>query len=104
MREFRAVLAHELGHLSRHHARFGNWIYRIRQTWDRLLAILANEGSLATKPFAKFLGWYAPYFNAYSFVLARANEYEADAASMRIAGARIGGERARGGSCQGDLS
>jgi Zn-dependent protease with chaperone function len=85
--EFRAVLAHELGHLSRHHARFGNWIYRIRQTWDRLLAILANEGSLATKPFAKFLAWYAPYFNAYSFVLARSNEYEADAASVRIAGA-----------------
>jgi Zn-dependent protease with chaperone function len=85
--EFRAVLAHELGHLSWHHARFGNWIYRIRQTWDRLLAILANEGSLATKPFAKFLEWYAPYFNAYSFVLARANEYEADAASMRVAGA-----------------
>ncbi len=85
--EFRAVLAHEFGHLSRHHARFGNWIYRIRQTWYRLLAILEREGSFTTRVFAKFFDWYAPYFNAYSFVLARANEYEADRASARVAGA-----------------
>ena len=89
--EFRAVLAHEFGHLSRHHARFGNWIYRIRQTWHRLLAILEHEGSFSTRLFAKFFDWYAPYFNAYSFVLARANEYEADRASARVAGAGAAG-------------
>ncbi|HLB16097.1 MAG TPA: M48 family metalloprotease [Burkholderiales bacterium] len=89
--EFRAVLAHEFGHLSRHHARFGNWIYRIRQTWYRLLAILEHEGGLSTRMFAKFFEWYAPYFNAYSFVLARANEYEADRASARVAGAGAAG-------------
>jgi len=38
--EFRAVLAHELGHLSRNHGRFGSWIYRIRATWGRLLESL----------------------------------------------------------------
>ena len=90
-KEFRAVLAHEFGHLSRHHARFGNWIYRIRQTWYRLLAILEREGSFSTRMFAKFFDWYAPYFNAYSFVLARANEYEADGASARVAGASAAG-------------
>jgi Zn-dependent protease with chaperone function len=89
--EFRAVLAHEFGHLSRHHARFGNWIYRIRQTWQRLLAILEQEGGSSTRLFAKFFDWYAPYFNAYSFVLARANEYEADRASARVAGAGAAG-------------
>jgi Zn-dependent protease with chaperone function len=89
--EFRAVLAHEFGHLSRHHARFGNWIYRIRQTWYRLLAILEHEGGFSTRLFAKFFDWYAPYFNAYSFVLARANEYEADRASARVAGAGAAG-------------
>jgi len=89
--EFRAVLAHEFGHLSRHHARFGNWIYRIRQTWYRLLAILEHEGSFSTRMFARFFDWYAPYFNAYSFVLARANEYEADRASARVAGAGAAG-------------
>ena len=90
-KEFRAVLAHEFGHLSRHHARFGNWIYRIRQTWYRLLAILEHEGGFSTRMFAKFFDWYAPYFNAYSFVLARANEYEADRASARVAGAGAAG-------------
>ncbi len=89
--EFRAVLAHEFGHLSRHHARFGNWIYRIRQTWYRLLAILEHEGGFSTRLFANFFDWYAPYFNAYSFVLARANEYEADRASARVAGAGAAG-------------
>ncbi len=89
--EFRAVLAHEFGHLSHHHARFGNWIYRIRLTWHRLLAILEQEGSVATKLFARFFEWYTPYFNAYSFVLARANEYEADRASARIAGRAAAG-------------
>jgi Zn-dependent protease with chaperone function len=84
--EFRAVIAHEFGHLSRNHARFGNWIYRIRQTWYRLLMILEQEGSFAAKLFARFFEWYTPYFNAYSFVLARANEYEADRASARVAG------------------
>jgi hypothetical protein len=32
----------------------------------------------------RFFDWYAPYFNAYSFVLARANEYEADRESARV--------------------
>ena len=35
--------------------------------------------------------WYAPYFNAYTFVLARADEYQADAAVRRA-----GGRAARG--------
>src|SRR5262249_47946045 len=38
--------------------------------------------------FRPFLRWYAPYFNAYSYPLARANEFEADAASARIASRR----------------
>jgi hypothetical protein len=32
----------------------------------------------------RFFDWYAPYFNAYSFVLARANEYQADRESARV--------------------
>jgi hypothetical protein len=32
--------------------------------------------------------WYAPYFNAYTFVLARTDEYRADAASAELVGAR----------------
>jgi Zn-dependent protease with chaperone function len=36
LEQFKAVLAHELGHLSGNHSRFAAWIYRIRQTWFRV--------------------------------------------------------------------
>jgi TPR repeat protein len=37
----------------------------------------------------QFFQWYAPYFSAYTFVLARANEYEADSWSARVTGSTI---------------
>ena len=76
--QFRAVLAHEFGHLSRNHSRFSAWIYRVRLSWARLLHTLDSAGRRSANWLQKFLNWYAPYFSAYSFVLARANEYEAD--------------------------
>ncbi|MBA3330353.1 MAG: M48 family metalloprotease [Actinobacteria bacterium] len=89
--EFSAVVAHELGHLSRSHGRFSAWIYRVRRTWSQLLDTLEEKRSWGTFVFRRFFEWYAPYFNAYSFVLARAHEYEADAASARAAGNRASG-------------
>jgi Zn-dependent protease with chaperone function len=86
--ELRAVLAHEFGHLSRKHAVFSNWIYRLRSTWGRIQAEFEHRQGRVAGVFRQFLAWYAPYFNAYSFALARANEYEADAESVRIAGAQ----------------
>jgi Zn-dependent protease with chaperone function len=86
--EWRAILAHEMGHLSGSHGRFGAWIYRLRATWGRLLEQLeAQESLLGKLVFGRFVEWYAPYFNAYSFVLARAQEYEADAAAAELVGA-----------------
>lgn len=84
--QFRAVLAHELGHLSGNHGRFNSWIYRVRQSWDRLLDHLQRSGR-GTWLFDRFLRWFAPRFNAYSFVLARTHEYEADRCSVEFAGA-----------------
>jgi Zn-dependent protease with chaperone function len=86
--QFRAVIAHELGHLSGNHGRFASWIYRVRQTWIQLLVRLESEGRWGAGVFLKFFNWYAPYFNAYSFVLARRHEYEADRAAAQLAGAR----------------
>src|SRR5215218_4670944 len=86
--QFSAVLAHELGHLSGNHGRFGSWVYRVRQTWAQLLTRLQVEQHWGSFAFNKFVGWYAPYFNAYSFVLARRHEYEADRAAAQTTGAR----------------
>ncbi|MCM3870269.1 MAG: M48 family metalloprotease [Pyrinomonadaceae bacterium] len=84
--EFRAVLAHEFGHLSGNHGRFSGWIYRMRQSWVQVLVRVHEQRQYAAFLFERFLNWYAPYFNAYSFVLARAQEYEADGYSVDLAG------------------
>lgn len=84
--QFRAVLAHEFGHLGRQHGRFPGWIYRTRIVWSRLLEELRARHHWGSVLFTKFLDWYAPFFNAYSFVLARAQEYEADRQAARLVG------------------
>ncbi|WP_167759772.1 M48 family metalloprotease [Massilia horti] len=84
--EAMAVVAHEYGHLAGAHGRFSAYVYRLRHTWTTLHAFIAHfEGWLA-RLVAPLVRWYAPYFNAYTFVLARADEYRADAASVQLVG------------------
>jgi Zn-dependent protease with chaperone function len=45
--EFEAVLAHEMGHVSRQHGRFGHWVYRVRGTWSRLAGLFGTLRSPA---------------------------------------------------------
>ncbi|MEH2361099.1 M48 family metallopeptidase [Nostoc sp.] len=85
--QFRAVLAHELGHLSGNHSRFSGWIYHQRQTWYRIVKGLRQGGNeVSSLIFERFLTWYSPFFNAYSFVLARMDEYEADKCAVELTG------------------
>ena len=76
--QFQAVIAHEFGHLSGSHGRFSSWIYRTRITWHQLMVQLEERDHWGSFIFTRFFEWYAPYFAAYTFVLARAQEYEAD--------------------------
>lgn len=85
--EFKAVIAHEFGHLSGSHGRFGAWIYRLRAGWTRLLGALQENRHWGSKLFTHFFDWYAPLFSAYSFVQARQQEYEADRMSVEAVGA-----------------
>jgi len=80
----RAVLAHEFGHLSGNHSQFSAWIYRLRLTWYRIMLTFDQAHGFSTALLRRFFDWYAPYFNACSFALARGNEYEADAISARL--------------------
>ena len=86
--QFKSVLAHELGHLSRGHARAANWIYRMRVIWSRLESTFERRPQWGSGLIRQFFKWYIPYFNAVSFPFARANEYEADAASVQLTSAR----------------
>jgi Zn-dependent protease with chaperone function len=82
--QLEAVLGHELGHLSRGHARIGNWIYRLRLAWLRLDAALTAQPRWGAEAIRAFLRWYIPYFNACSFPFARQNEFEADASAVQL--------------------
>ena len=87
--EFRSVLAHEVGHLSGKHGRFSGWIYRLRQSWVEVLTNVERERDYMSFLFEPFIKWYAPYLNAYSFVLARAQEWQADTFSVQLAGKEV---------------
>ena len=89
--ELTAVLAHEFGHLSRSHGQSGQWLYRMRRTWEGTIENLQRNppGKFALL-LTGFLGWFWPRFNAGAFVLSRAQEYEADAtAAQATSGATL---------------
>lgn len=81
-----SVVAHEYGHLSGHHSRLGGFIYRFRAAWGRLQDLSSQWTDWGSRLIAKLFQWYAPYFNAYTFVLARQNEYLADRTAAEVAG------------------
>ncbi|MBQ5950267.1 M48 family metalloprotease, partial [Massilia sp. ST3] len=82
-----AIVAHEYGHLAGAHGRFSAFIYRLRHTWDTVQAHLDHFEGWAAKLARPLVRWYAPYFNAYTYVMARADEYRADAAAAELVGA-----------------
>jgi len=84
--EAMAVVAHEYGHLCGAHGRFGAFIYRLRASWATIQDHAATWRGWAGRLMQRAVSAYAPYFNAYTFVLARAQEYQADATSAQLVG------------------
>lgn len=83
----RFVIAHEIGHLAASHDRIDRFIYRTRLTCQRLVENLAHKKrSIAGYIVSVFMDRYLSYFLAYSIVLARIEEYEADFDSARVVG------------------
>ena len=82
-----AVVAHEYGHLAGNHGRFGAFIYRLRSAWGQMQSLAQGWDDWGSRLVARLFGWYAPWFNAYSFVMARADEYQADRSSAELVGA-----------------
>ncbi len=85
----KAVLAHEFGHLSKAHGRFGTWIYRVQASWCRLTKALEEDEHWGRKHFRRFLNWYFPRLDAYSFLNRRKQEYEADRSAAKLFGGRV---------------
>lgn len=83
-KEVEAVIAHEMGHFAGAHGRTAAFIYHIRMRWSQLGKRLSR--GIVAGGLRRFFQWYGPWFAAYSFVLARRQEYEADALAARIVG------------------
>lgn len=84
--EAMSVVAHEYGHLAGQHGKFGAFIYRLRNAWSRTQAMSREWTDWGSRIVARLFNWYAPRFNAYTFVLARKNEYEADRSAVELVG------------------
>ncbi|MBQ0943878.1 M48 family metallopeptidase [Ideonella sp. 4Y16] len=82
-----AVVAHEYGHLRGAHGRFGAFVYRLRLSWSALLDQTARAEGRLGRWSSAWLRRFVPHFNAYTQVLARAEEYAADQTSVRWVGA-----------------
>ena len=85
--QFEAVIAHEFAHLRGGDSKFGAWVYRIRSFWSNVSDQINRKGK-RNFLFGRFFNWYGPFFKAFSFVHARAQEYEAD----RLAGEMVGAD------------
>lgn len=85
-REMLATLAHEYGHIVGSDGKFGAWVYRQRRTFGALAERVGRSQGFLDRVLDSALGRFAPYFNAYTFVLSRENEYQADAVASRLAG------------------
>ncbi|HKU14151.1 MAG TPA: M48 family metalloprotease [Steroidobacteraceae bacterium] len=86
--EFCALLAHEIAHLGGPRRHFAAWIYRLRETWHRLHAKFEQPPNAFDRTLALYYAWYAPWFYAYSFALARNHEYACDRLAATITSAQ----------------
>ena len=85
--ELRAVIAHEFGHFSRRHGRFGHWLYRARVGWLKYAAYVSESESPFDQAAIRYASRFVPYFSVRSFVHSRQCEYEADADGAHAVGA-----------------
>jgi Zn-dependent protease with chaperone function len=85
--ELRAVIAHELAHISSAHDAYAAWVYRTHRSWWALLASLNRR--LATPLYVYWLvRWYVPRLNTASAEVARRHEQVADRVAATVSGTR----------------
>lgn len=81
--EAAAVVAHELGHFSRRHDRWGQWLYRTRQRWLSTMGRVDRSHMLLDQFGTRFANWFGPRFCALAMQHSRHCEHQADASAAR---------------------
>jgi Zn-dependent protease with chaperone function len=76
--EARAVVAHELAHLTRRHGRSRVLVARISTSWTALAMHIAAHRRYVSWLYLPFFRWYLPKLEAASDKLSRGHEHESD--------------------------
>ena len=87
--EAEAILAHELGHLSRRHGRRAVWLGRLAISWTSLAIELESGRHWARPLLLPFFRWFAPRFELHAQILSRQDEHESDALAAEHAGTEV---------------
>jgi Zn-dependent protease with chaperone function len=90
--QLKATIAHEIGHISGKHGAFSKWAYQMREAWGRLIDSQELTGQHFAGLYKGFVSWFFPYFTAYSFVLMREHEKDADRDAVLLTGSKALGE------------
>ncbi len=86
-KEFRSVVAHEMGHFSLAHPTNSRLAWRSLQTWGRVKAFLSAGGDFLSRPLlGLFADFYLPRLEAALSVRSRSDEREADALESAFVG------------------
>lgn len=89
--EMLATVAHEYGHLCGDHGKLSAWVYRQRRTIGALYDQVDGDAkdNWVYAAIAAALHRFMPYYNAYTFVMSRQNEYAADLTASELIGAEV---------------
>ena len=88
--QFRAVLAHEYGHLRAGHSLEAGLTVRALVAWQTLIPRLQTDGGWTARIFVKLGQRIVPHLSVCSAALRRGDEFEADAACIQMAGVAAG--------------
>ena len=94
--QVRAVIAHELGHMTHAHGRIASWAHRTRLSWLRLMDVLQRHQSVPAHVYLLFR-FYVPRLHAHAAAVSRQQELLAD----RLAADVTRGRRRRAGAGSG---
>jgi hypothetical protein len=88
----RAVIAHELAHLSRRHNWTTRLVWRARASAERVQTTIATAYHPSHFLTARFFSWYRPALERRAMALSRTLEFEADRLAAEVAGFDLVGE------------
>lgn len=81
--QLKGIIAHELGHAWAGDGRLSTWSYRVNETWTTLASQLGQWDWVR-----KFAAWYGSFLKAYTRVLSRQQERQADRFALQSVPAR----------------